>query len=117
MAPETTLFILAMEWVIILVISIVLFVKIKLEPKAKRYQRISSIYYRQVRHLYKKECNDIQPEVRRIAIEREVLNPDGTPKGMGTCKELWAIEKELMKEKYGIDWYSIQDVNPDTHYD
>lgn len=36
---------------------------------------------------------------------------------MGTCQELWAIQKNILKEKYGITWYTPAELNPDNKYD
>lgn len=36
---------------------------------------------------------------------------------MGTCKDLWYIQKSILKDKYGIIWYTPEELNPNTTYD
>lgn len=36
---------------------------------------------------------------------------------MGSCHELWYLQKNILLEKYGITWYSPAEVNPHTIYD
>jgi len=36
---------------------------------------------------------------------------------MGTCQDLWSIQKAILKEKYGIVWYTPAELNPNTRYD
>ena len=36
---------------------------------------------------------------------------------LGSCHRLWALQKQILKEKYGITWYSPDDLNPEIIYD
>ena len=36
---------------------------------------------------------------------------------IGDCHRLWAIQKQIFKEKYGITWYSPDELNPEIIYD
>lgn len=36
---------------------------------------------------------------------------------MGSCHRLWAIQKQILKEKYGITWYTPAELHPDIRYD
>ena len=36
---------------------------------------------------------------------------------IGSCHRLWAIQKQIFKEKYGITWYSPDELNPEIIYD
>ena len=36
---------------------------------------------------------------------------------LGSCHTLWALLKTILKEKYGITWYSPSELNPDIRYD
>lgn len=36
---------------------------------------------------------------------------------IGSCHRLWAIQKQILKEKYGITWYSPDELNPEIIYD
>lgn len=36
---------------------------------------------------------------------------------IGSCHRLWAIQKSILKEKYGITWYTPAELNPEIKYD
>jgi hypothetical protein len=36
---------------------------------------------------------------------------------LGSCHRLWDIQKTILKEKYGITWYSPDELNPEIIYD
>ena len=36
---------------------------------------------------------------------------------LGSCHRLWNIQKTILKEKYGITWYSPDELNPEIIYD
>ena len=36
---------------------------------------------------------------------------------LGSCHRLWDIQKTILKKKYGIIWYSPDELNPETIYD
>ena len=36
---------------------------------------------------------------------------------IGSCHRLWAIQKTILKEKYGITWYTPAELNPEIKYD
>jgi hypothetical protein len=36
---------------------------------------------------------------------------------LGSCHSFWAMRKHILKEKYGITWYSPSELNPDIKYD
>lgn len=36
---------------------------------------------------------------------------------LGSCHTLWSLQKTILKEKYGITWYSPAELNPDIKYD
>ena len=37
--------------------------------------------------------------------------------GIGVCHIFWSRKKEILKQKYDINWQSPQDLNPATFYD
>lgn len=37
--------------------------------------------------------------------------------GMGYCHLLWGRQKEILKEKYGIDWRTPVEMNPSVMFD
>lgn len=36
---------------------------------------------------------------------------------MGACHMAWAIQKRILKERYGIEWHSPSELNPLCHFD
>ena len=36
---------------------------------------------------------------------------------LGSCHTLWDIQKRILKEKYGITWYTPAELNPDVKFD
>ena len=36
---------------------------------------------------------------------------------LGCCHTIWALQKRILKEKYGITWYTPAELNPDIKYD
>lgn len=39
------------------------------------------------------------------------------PRGLGFCHTYWIEKKRILKEKYGIDWKSPAEMNPDVIFD
>ncbi len=36
---------------------------------------------------------------------------------LGSCHRLWTMQKKILKEKYGITWYTPAELNPDIKFD
>jgi len=36
---------------------------------------------------------------------------------LGSCHRIWAIQKQILKEKYGITWYTPAELHPEIIYD
>lgn len=36
---------------------------------------------------------------------------------LGSCHRIWAIQKQILKEKYGITWYTPSELHPEIKYD
>lgn len=36
---------------------------------------------------------------------------------LGSCHTLWALQKRILKEKYGITWYTPVELHPEIKYD
>ena len=36
---------------------------------------------------------------------------------LGCCHRLWLLQKHILKEKYGITWYTPAELNPDIIFD
>ena len=74
---------------------------------------------------------DAEFSMRRDAIELEPDHSDvfatiddevekeleGNPRGLGFIHLFWATKKQILKEKYGILWRSLGDLNPNTSFD
>lgn len=41
----------------------------------------------------------------------------GRPFQMGTCHLIWRRKKQILKEEFGIDWYSPSEMNPGARFD
>ena len=42
----------------------------------------------------------------------------GDMKGrLGSCHAAWSIKKRLLREYYGLEWHSPQEMNPSCHFD
>jgi len=56
------------------------------------------------------ECVD---EVDQLAS----IEASKTGHGKGYCHKFWKYKKQLLKEKYNIDWRTPQEMNPDCRFD
>ena len=36
---------------------------------------------------------------------------------IGSCHRIWAIQKQILKEKYSITWYTPSELHPEIKYD
>ena len=36
---------------------------------------------------------------------------------IGSCHKIWALQKQILKEKYGITWYTPSELYPEIKYD
>jgi hypothetical protein len=36
---------------------------------------------------------------------------------LGCCHTIWSLQKRILKEKYGITWYTPAELNPDVKFD
>ena len=69
---------------------------------------------------YENKClKKIQSEIDKKMIELDLLKIENGKKiyKTGSCYTLWTITKDMMKEKYNIDWKSPQDEHPDWNFD
>lgn len=73
----------------------------------------------------KKDPIESTPQFKAIKrkIERDVkaaMEKDGLPSKaafMGWCYHYWGYKKEILKSKYGIEWKSPDEMNPNILYD
>lgn len=59
---------------------------------------------------------------KRIAEAKRLLpnNPERAANlfiQLGSCHRLWALQKHILKEKYGITWYTPVELHPEIKYD
>ena len=59
---------------------------------------------------------------KRIEEAKRLLssNPEQAAKlfmQLGSCHTLWIFQKRILKEKYGITWYTPAELNPDIKFD
>lgn len=48
----------------------------------------------------------------------ELIKKEIGPGGyMGYCHLYWATKKQILKEKYGIEWHSPAELNPHVMFD
>jgi hypothetical protein len=50
-------------------------------------------------------------------VEMEVEQELGNFRPIGYCHLFWSMKKQILKEKYGIDWKTPAELNPTTEYD
>ncbi len=41
----------------------------------------------------------------------------GTRRSLGFCHLFWSTKKRILKEKYGVDWKTPAEMNPDVRFD
>lgn len=58
-------------------------------------------------------------EFKSIAetVDKLVKEEMGDNRLMGSCHMAWAIKKRILKERYGIEWHSVSDLNPNCTFD
>lgn len=56
------------------------------------------------------------PIIRQAEAEAEARLSD-EPRGIGFCHLLWETQKDLLKTKYGIDWKTPAEMNPEVLFD
>lgn len=61
----------------------------------------------------------IEPDVDKRLMELGLLKVINGKKeyAFGSVNTKWQIQKELMKERFNIDWQSPQDKNPNINFD
>ena len=70
--------------------------------------------------LIEKYREEIQEEVRQYLIENGYAHYDSNGAyrpNRGSCYMAWEYEKKLLKERYGIDWKTPAEENPEDIYD
>ena len=65
-------------------------------------------------------CEKIRPEVEKLMIEEFPFAADENGNYqpfMGSCHSFWAHEKQILKERYNIDWKTPAEEHPYIQYD
>lgn len=69
--------------------------------------------------LYRSQRESVEKKLN----EAKRLMPDNPERAaqvfmqLGSCHRLWDMQKTILKEKYGITWYSPDELNPEIIYD
>lgn len=61
--------------------------------------------------------NDPKYEDILRLVDEEVKAKLGEPGFMGYCHGYWGLKKQILLDRYGIDWKSPAELNPNAEYD
>ncbi|MGB5636858.1 MAG: hypothetical protein WBM44_28925 [Waterburya sp.] len=60
------------------------------------------------------------PQFKEILAQADAeaeKNVKDHPRSMGFCHLFWSTKKDILRYKYGIDWKSPAEMNPDIRFD
>lgn len=69
--------------------------------------------------LYKSQRESVEKKLN----EAKRLMPDNPEQAaqvfmqLGSCHRLWTMQKNILKEKYGITWYTPAELHPEIKFD
>lgn len=63
--------------------------------------------------LYLKVKDEVSKEAEELYNKE---NEFSTPI-LGSCHAIWAIEKRIYRERYGIEWHTPQEMHPEINFD
>jgi hypothetical protein len=69
--------------------------------------------------LYKSQRESVEKKLN----EAKMLMPDYPEQAaqvfmqLGSCHRLWTMQKNILKQKYGITWYSPAELHPEIKFD
>ena len=63
--------------------------------------------------LYLKVKDEVSKEAEELYQKENEFN---TPI-LGSCHAIWAIEKRIYRERYGIEWHTPQEMHPEINFD
>ena len=106
----------------ITILAIIILIKKKRKEKAKRkYIAVETTSFKKEKRQKLKDpieetnyFKKILPNVEK-ELEEQLKNIDR--RRLGWCHIYWKAKKELLKNKYGIDWKSPSEMNPDCEFD
>lgn len=74
-----------------------------------------------IKHDPKERDNEFRVIVKQAEreAEQEVAKRFGgkLPAVLGRCHMIWEEQKKILKERYGIDWKTPAEMNPDVEFD
>lgn len=56
----------------------------------------------------------IQPMIAEAAAQAEVEVPDA---GMGWCYSVWKARQRILRDRFSIEWFTPDEMNPDIMFD
>ena len=90
--------------------------------KMSKEQKVRVKELIRIRNAHWNEYQSILPEIEerinKHLIERGLVDENGKPmsKYKGKCRDVWSLEKKLMKERFNVDWPTTADLNPGTKF-
>jgi len=51
------------------------------------------------------------------SVDKEIEKELGDPIPMGYCHVIWVKKKQILKDRYGVDWKSPAELNPNIEFD
>ncbi len=59
------------------------------------------------------------PKYKKIfsLVDQEIGQKLGNSPPMGYCHVIWSMKKQILKDRYGIDWKSPAELNPNIEFD
>ena len=81
---------------------------------AKRTEKFS---HPMSRHLYDPICDDPAFSAIIKAAAQRAQDEVGHPHVLGTCHLIWKRQKQILKDEFGIVWYSPREMNPRIIYE
>jgi hypothetical protein len=89
----------------------------QLKRSQLRRQRIALARQQQEGHTFRDPIED-DPKLRPVIEEAHALAIAAEPtRGRGSCHRLWHAKKKILKERFGIEWFSPAEMNPGTKFD
>lgn len=90
----------------------------KIKEKFVNGQKRLQLLVKSIKHRPQEKEQEVDKLIRKAEREaKEILEKQGIKGGMGYCHMVWGLKKEILKNKYGIDWKSPSEMNPHINYD
>lgn len=89
----------------------------ELERRRELAMRTNKQNHPRIRHLYDPISDDPAYAWAIKEAGERAKEEVGHPFVMGTCHRIWNRKKEILKEEFGIDWFSPREMNPRVIFD